>query len=244
MLEILGLSLLCKKNMANALLRGRKPGLFIFLTLLLWVGCEVTLIIIGNVLELGFGAYLLGIAGAALGGLVSYLIAKNCKTGDYVPAVSAAHTKANTPAQAYTPAQTKTPISAQGTMWVFACYDNDRVAAMSMFGNMAQHYSKEHVVDAVRNRFSIPNAQSIDYAGPTDWNAPVIKVKETSFDMDLTATYTNIGQFLMAKGHHPADIQQAINTSSTMPNPSLGLLLICVDMRKGVQQPAQAVQTM
>lgn len=85
MLEILGIILLCNKNKANALARGRKPGGFVALTICLWVGLEIIGGAIGAAAELGFGTYLIAIVMAAIGGVTSYLIAKNCKPGNYVP---------------------------------------------------------------------------------------------------------------------------------------------------------------
>ena len=79
MLEILALIYLCKKNAENASLRGRKPGGFIALTVLLWFGMEVLAGVIGGLAELGAGVYPLAIAMAALGGFLSYRAAKNCR---------------------------------------------------------------------------------------------------------------------------------------------------------------------
>ena len=85
MLEILFLIFLCKKNAENASLHGRKPGGFIALTLCLWVGMEFLGGIIGGLANLGTGTYLLALVMAALGGLVSYLSAKNCKYREAEP---------------------------------------------------------------------------------------------------------------------------------------------------------------
>lgn len=85
MLEILCLMLLCNKNKANALARGRKPGGFTALTICLWFGLEIIGLIIGLSAGMGTGAYLLAMLLALFGGLISYLIAKNCKPGNYVP---------------------------------------------------------------------------------------------------------------------------------------------------------------
>jgi hypothetical protein len=87
MLEILGLMMLCNKNKANALARGRKPTGFIWLTVLLWFGLEITGGIIGVAAEMGTGAYFLALLFALIGGLISYLASKNCKPGNYVPDV-------------------------------------------------------------------------------------------------------------------------------------------------------------
>lgn len=84
MLEIFGIMWLCNKNKANALKRGRKPGGFIALTLALWLGLELLGGIIGGASGLGFGAYLLALCMAIIGGLISYAVAQNCKPGQYV----------------------------------------------------------------------------------------------------------------------------------------------------------------
>ena len=81
MLEILFLIFLCRKNAANAVMLGRKPGGFIALTLCLWVGMEFLGGFIGGLADLGTGTYLLALLLAALGGLGSYLAAKNCRYG-------------------------------------------------------------------------------------------------------------------------------------------------------------------
>ena len=84
MIEILFLIFLSNKNASNAKERGRKPGVFIALTIILWFVFEISGAAIGNAMELGYGAYLIAFPMAALGGLLSYIIAKNCKEGDYV----------------------------------------------------------------------------------------------------------------------------------------------------------------
>lgn len=89
MLEILALIYLCTVNKSNAEARGRKPGGFIALTIILWLGLELLAIGIGNAAGLGLTSYALGIAMAVIGGLISYLVAKNCKPGTYVPPAKA-----------------------------------------------------------------------------------------------------------------------------------------------------------
>ena len=90
MLEILGILMLCNKNKANALARGRKPGGFVGATIALWFGLEL----IGFLIGLAAGletliAYVPGLVCAIIGGVISYLVAKNCKPGSYVPPVNA-----------------------------------------------------------------------------------------------------------------------------------------------------------
>ncbi len=77
--------MLVNVNKKNAIARGRKPGGFAALTVILWVGLELIGVAIGLSAELGLTTYLLAIVMAAIGGLTSYLIAKNCKQGDYIP---------------------------------------------------------------------------------------------------------------------------------------------------------------
>ena len=84
MIEIIGIIILVNTNKKNALARGRKPGGFAALTVILWVGLELLGVLIGSLLELGYLTYVLAIFMAAIGGLASYLVAKHCKPGDYV----------------------------------------------------------------------------------------------------------------------------------------------------------------
>ncbi|HHU52995.1 MAG TPA: zinc ribbon domain-containing protein [Clostridiaceae bacterium] len=85
MIEILALIALVNINKKNALARGRKPGGFIALTICLWLGLEFLGAFIGGALNLGFGIYVLAIIMAGIGALISYLAAKNCKPGTYMP---------------------------------------------------------------------------------------------------------------------------------------------------------------
>lgn len=91
MLEIAGVIALALKNKKLALARGRRPGWFMALTFILWFGLEIAGSFIGVAagLEL-LGIYLVALPMAGLGGLVSYLIAKNCRPGEYYPASSMA----------------------------------------------------------------------------------------------------------------------------------------------------------
>ena len=106
MLEILLIVFLCNKNRANAMSRGRKPNGFVALTIALWVGLELLGGLIGAAADMGYGAYGLAILFAAIGGLTSYLIAKNCKCGDYIsPAQSIAESIAHSAEALASPAQ-------------------------------------------------------------------------------------------------------------------------------------------
>jgi len=82
MLEILFIAYLCKKNAAKAKFRGKKPGGFIALTILLWFGMEFLGGLIGGAADMGIGAYVLALAMAGLGGFISHGIAANCKVGN------------------------------------------------------------------------------------------------------------------------------------------------------------------
>jgi hypothetical protein len=88
MLEILGVWLLSSNNKKHALNRGRKPGLFVALTFILWFGAEFLGVLIGVIAGLGALTYLLALGFAALDGLASYLIARNCTPGNDVIADS------------------------------------------------------------------------------------------------------------------------------------------------------------
>ena len=84
MLEILAVTMLFATNKKNALARGRNPWPFAALGLILWFVFEVLGFFLGAVfLEGEFTPYLTGILCAALSGLLSYLISKNCKIGNY-----------------------------------------------------------------------------------------------------------------------------------------------------------------
>ena len=86
MLEIIGIYYLYIANKKNALARGRKSGLFTAITLVMWFGFEITGAILGIMAGLeGYAIYVPGLLGALFGGLLSYLIAKNCRKGSYVP---------------------------------------------------------------------------------------------------------------------------------------------------------------
>ena len=87
MLEILAIIWLCNLNSKNAVSRGRKPGLFIFLTILFWISGEFLGGIIGGIFGLEMGTYIVAIVLGILGGVCSFLVAKNCKFGNYVPKV-------------------------------------------------------------------------------------------------------------------------------------------------------------
>ena len=83
MLEILALYYLSRKNKANALVRGRKPGFFLAMTFILWFGMELLGLFLGAYLGGQVGAYLMGLTFAVIGGVISYVLAKNCKPGEY-----------------------------------------------------------------------------------------------------------------------------------------------------------------
>ena len=84
MLEIFGIISLCKLNKRNAIARGRRPGLFIALTIILWVGMELLGFFIGSFLEIEYGTVFIAYGFAGLGALGSFLIAKFVPKGNYV----------------------------------------------------------------------------------------------------------------------------------------------------------------
>ena len=92
MIEIILLILLCNSNAKKVKARGRKPGMFVFLTIVLWVGMEFLGAIIGSVIAVFrsqdslFLAYLMGLVFAVIGAVISVQIAKNVTPGnDYPP---------------------------------------------------------------------------------------------------------------------------------------------------------------
>ena len=89
MLEVFAIISLCRVNKNNAIKHGRRPGGYIALTIILWVVLELIGTIIGLFLFNGeYSSYLAvlfcGLPCAALGGLISFLIAKNATQGNYV----------------------------------------------------------------------------------------------------------------------------------------------------------------
>ena len=84
MLEIFGIVSLCKLNRRNAIARGRRPGLFIALTIILWVGMELLGFFVGSFLEIEYGSVFIAYGFAGLGALGSFLIAKFAPKGNYV----------------------------------------------------------------------------------------------------------------------------------------------------------------
>lgn len=85
MLEILLISLLSGKNGRIASERGRKPGGFQGATFALWFGGELLGFFIGMAATDGevLPSYGVALLLAAIGGIVSYIIAKNCKPGTF-----------------------------------------------------------------------------------------------------------------------------------------------------------------
>ena len=51
-------------------------------------------------------------------------------------------------------------------MWIFACYDRERVQAMAMFSNAAALMSEEHAISTVRGRFSIGQNEIVKLVKP------------------------------------------------------------------------------
>ncbi len=96
MLEVFALWTLTKKNGALALEKGRSKGLFIALTIVLWIVNEMIFAIAGALfLDItGYGLGFIALIGGALGGLTSYLIAY------FMPASSNANRTAPAPAAA------------------------------------------------------------------------------------------------------------------------------------------------
>jgi len=77
MIEIFVLIWLCGKNAKNAKLRGKSGGAASLYTLAIWIGLEIIGASIGNAADMGMGAYVLALAFAIVGGVISYNIAKS-----------------------------------------------------------------------------------------------------------------------------------------------------------------------
>ncbi len=116
-------------------------------------------------------------------------------------------------------------------MWVFACYDRERVQAMAMFSNTASYMSEEHAINTVRSRFSISQNESVKFVKPHVWNAPDAKATTSSFDVNMPMVNQAIIKYLEGFGYKKADIANALKTAMAIPNPKLGILLFCVDLR-------------
>jgi len=123
MLEVLAIIGLCRVNKRNAIARGKRPGGFIALTIVLWVVLEIIGMIVGTVVQyavigesgsssgLSLTVILFTYGFAGIGALISYLCAKLGPKGDYVdpslaqnpqygaqPVVGTYNVPANTPA--------------------------------------------------------------------------------------------------------------------------------------------------
>ena len=83
MLELILVMKLANINEKNALARGRKPTSFKVLTWGLWFVGELIGFIVGSMATEGLLVYAAAILSAGAGGLIAYLLAKNCTPGDY-----------------------------------------------------------------------------------------------------------------------------------------------------------------
>lgn len=96
MLEVFAVIGLCKLNRKNAIARGRRPGGFIALTIVLWIVLEFIGFIVGTVVQyavsgdiestggINLFAILFGYGFAGIGALISFLCAKFGPKGDYI----------------------------------------------------------------------------------------------------------------------------------------------------------------
>jgi len=88
MLEVFAIISLCRLNRRNALARGKRPGGFIALTIILWIVFEFIGAILGILIFGRDNSYasvlFVALPCAALGGLISFLCAKFGPRGDYV----------------------------------------------------------------------------------------------------------------------------------------------------------------
>ena len=124
MLEVLAIIGLCKLNRKNAIARGKRPGGFIALTIVLWIVMEIIGMIIGIIVagslsngdmsdetSFKFIAMIFGIGFAGLGGLISFLCAKFGPKGDYVDPSIAVNPQYGAPA--YVPGNTPAYMAPQ-----------------------------------------------------------------------------------------------------------------------------------
>lgn len=111
MLEIICIIWLWKTNGKNALAKGQNPRKYHILTLAWWFGLEVVGVMFG-MLVLGalspgsdpvMYAYMCGILGAAIGGVISYRLAKNAPQGDYSGGNNRAYYQGMNQQNPYTP---------------------------------------------------------------------------------------------------------------------------------------------
>ena len=133
MLEVFAIIGLCKVNKNNAIARGRRPGGYIALTIVLWIGMEFIGAIVGMFVAASqnggtldsssykFTAVLFAYGFAGVGALISFLCAKFGPQGDYVdPSVqryqpgqpyntAAFGNNTNTPAYMQQPGQSAQP---------------------------------------------------------------------------------------------------------------------------------------
>lgn len=84
MLEIIVIFALCHSNAKRVRAKGRKPGMFVFYTILLWVGMEFLGALIGTLIawpnyQSSFLPYGLALLFAIIGGVLSTVVAKNAK---------------------------------------------------------------------------------------------------------------------------------------------------------------------
>ena len=88
MLEVFAVIGLCKLNSKNAIARGKRPGGFIALTIILWIVFEFIGAILGIIIfgrdNNTFTIMFVALPCAALGGLISFLCAKFGPRGNYV----------------------------------------------------------------------------------------------------------------------------------------------------------------
>lgn len=131
MLEVFAIIGLCKVNKNNAIARGKRPGGFIALTIILWIVMEFIGAIVGTFVVLSSNgdisensggrltAILFAYGFAGVGALISYLCAKFGPQGDYVdpsrqtsqynPTTYNTAAFSNTPAYMQQPGQSSQP---------------------------------------------------------------------------------------------------------------------------------------
>ena len=79
MLEIVLIWMFCSRLGKMLRAKGRAPGGYQVLGVVLWIGGEIAGGVIGAVAELGAGTYLLALMGAAVGATITWMMASSAK---------------------------------------------------------------------------------------------------------------------------------------------------------------------
>lgn len=120
------------------------------------------------------------------------------------------------------------PTSSLPKMVVFAS-ENANVAAMAMFGNVAEYYSPDYCISRVRANFHLPAETRIDYIPRAEWKGPVPTLAGEQFQVDLPLVQQLEEAYLVERyGLSTAAASAAVRSAQAMQAPKLGLLWLCV----------------